>query len=191
MASKSRVVLFVTTSEHGQAHVSLASAQALLQFDFDVTVHYASFKPLQKAVEAVSALAGEAVQHSDRHIEFHEIAGRPLFDALRIRLAKEGYSTPFDEPPARWEFRRIIHSLAAGMLPWSGPDYVEIFESIREVIELVKPDVTVIDSNFGPALAVCCHIKANYIVLTPQTLVEMVGGQQPRAEVLWKFPLYV
>jgi hypothetical protein len=58
-------------------------------------------------------------------------------------------------------------------------------------LNAVQPDITVIDSNFGPALAVCCHIKANYIVLTPQTLVETLAGQQTCGEALWKFPLYV
>ncbi|RDL35832.1 uncharacterized protein BP5553_06444 [Venustampulla echinocandica] len=188
MASKPKSVLFLSTSEHGQANVSLASAQALLQFDFEVKVHYASFKSLQPAVEAVCAFAKEMSPHSGHHIEFHEIVGKPLFDALHIRLAKEGYSSPFDVPPARSESARIVHSLVAGMLPWNGPEYVQIFESLREVIERVKPDITVIDSNFGPALAACCHVRANYIVLTPQTLVETLAGQQTRAEALWKFP---
>jgi hypothetical protein len=191
MASKIKTVLFLSTSEYGQANVSLASAQALLQSDFEVKLHYASFKSLQPAVEAVSAFAKEMSPYSGHHIEFHEVVGKPLFDALRTMLAKKGYVTPFDVPPARSESSRIIHSLVAGMLPWNGPEYVQIFESLREVIELVKPDITVIDSNFGPALAVCCHIKANYIVLTPQTLVDTLSGQQTRGEALWKFPLYV
>lgn len=190
--SEAKVVLFLSTSEHGQANVSLASAQALLQLDVQVKVHYASFKQLRGAVEAVSVFAAEATPHlQGRPIEFHEVAGRPLFDALRTRLAKQGYATQFDAPPARSESGRIVHSLVAGMLPWTGPEYVEIFESLRDIIDRVKPDITVIDSNFGPALAVCCHIGANYIVLTPQTLVETLAGQQPRGEALWKFPLYV
>jgi hypothetical protein len=191
MERKAKVVLFLSTSEHGQANVSLASAQALLQLVVPVKLHYASFKQLREAVEAVSVFAAETSRDPGRHIEFHEVAGRPLFDALRTRLAKQGYATQFDAPPARSESGRIVHSLLAGMLPWTGPEYVEIFESLREVIQQVQPDITVIDSNFGPALAVCIHIGANYVVLTPQTLVETLAGQQPRGEALWKFPLYV
>ena len=85
-----------------------------------------------KAVEAVSAFAAEKSQDPSRHIEFHEVEGRPLFDALRSRLAKEAHATQFDVPPARSEFTRIVRSLVAGMSPWSGPEYAQIFESLRE-----------------------------------------------------------
>jgi hypothetical protein len=178
-------VLLLTNSERGQANVFLAACHALLDQDEDVEVHVASFAPLEKPVQEASSFAAGSVARP-RPIIFHRISGldmasawsRPEFQAEKDGSTHRGNVNP-------WQRMMILLKVT---LPWSGEEFLEIYDSITDILGQVNPHITAIDPLFVPALTVCRHLGVNFLVLAPNTIKEFALAAQPNGEALWKYP---
>ncbi|KAL2140396.1 hypothetical protein VTI28DRAFT_3852 [Corynascus sepedonium] len=182
-------VLLATNSEYGQANVFLAVGHALQALDKDIRIHFTSFKPI----------SGDVLTSSEHSVKsntgaepwtFHPLSGLPFMDAIRAKehAAKQLHDLMTKRPTFSFTMR-MLRGLTAMFLPWHNSDCVEIYESFVRVVDDVQPDIVVVDSLFSPVLTACHHLKLKYIILSPNTLKDFAAAVQPRAAVLWKFPM--
>ncbi|KAK1836831.1 hypothetical protein QBC39DRAFT_295915 [Podospora conica] len=182
-------VLLITNSEHGQANVFLATSYALLTLpDEDVHVHFASFPSIQKSVLATSDHALRDNPHA-RPLVFHEISGVSMVDAWsRPEVASERQRLAIVDVVSLFYAIRRMMVLLKVMLPWTGPEFVEIMKSVMDIVDDVQPDVIAVDPAFSPALTALRYTGAKFMVLSPNTIKDFVMPLQPNGEALWKYP---
>ncbi|KAK3938142.1 hypothetical protein QBC46DRAFT_460426 [Diplogelasinospora grovesii] len=183
-------VLLLTNSEHGQANVYLATAYALLTLeDEDVEVHFASFAPIRKFVETTSQ---HALQDNSRArpIIFHEIDGVDMMSAWsRPEIAEE--QQDLDRQVNMFRIVNAIRRMQVLLkvtLPWTGPEFVQIFRSVTDIVQGVRSDIIAVDPAFSPALTALRHINEKFIILSPNTIKDFAMPLQPNGEALWKYP---
>jgi hypothetical protein len=186
-------VLLLTNSEHGQANVFLAVAHALLTLpsssandDGVVQVHFASFDPIASSVSSTSDLS---LSHSPRSspITFHPVAGLPMLQAWsRPEFEAESDGSRHAQGlRTAWRKMRILLRVT---LPWSGPEFLEIYESVTEIVKRVNPHVVAVDPAFAPGLTAVRHLGVKYVVLSPNTIKDFAMPFQPNLEAFWKYP---
>ena len=173
-------VLFLTLSERGQANIHLATSHALRTAygDNEVEVHFASFPDIAKAVIKVSEQAG-------KDIIFHPIGGRSYSEGIQ--------SLGFDLQKVRHkpgirgvsEFNWLV---AHAAVPWLGPDYVDVFHSVRQVIEETDPALIVVDTLFMPGIDAVRSLNYTYIVLSPNDVRNALLPTQPPLKALAHWP---
>jgi hypothetical protein len=183
-------ILLLTNSEHGQANVFLATSHALLtlphQDHQDVEVHFASFPPIAKFVTSTSQYA---VSHSPQALPiiFHPISGLPMLEAWsRPEFEADNDGSRYAQ--GLWTAWRKMQVLLRVTLPWTGPEFLEIFDSVVDIIHRVNPHVTAVDPAFSPALTAVRHLLINYLILSPNTIKDFAMPFQPNMEALWKYP---
>ena len=185
-------VLLLTNSEHGQANVYLATSYALLTLkDEDVEVHFASFPPIERAVSLITQHALREVPKA-RPIVFHPIDGVDMVSAwTRPELVSEQERLKvIDVVQLVYAIRRMVVLLKV-TLPWTGPEFVQILYSVIDIVQAVRPDIIAVDPAFSPALTALRHIKAKFIVLSPNTIKDFAMPLQPNGQALWKYPWFV
>lgn len=180
-------VLLLTNSEHGQANVFLATSHALLTLpDQDVQVHFASFPPIRKFVASTSdhALATSPLAHP---IVFHPLSGLPMLQAWsrpEFEADKDG-SRHAQGLLTAWRKMRVLLRVT---LPWTGPEFLDIFRSVSDVVRRVGPHVVAVDPAFSPGLTAVRHLGLRYVVLSPNTIKDFAMPFQPNLEALWRYP---
>jgi len=208
-SSRPKRVLLFTNSEHGQANVYLATSYALLTLpDQDVEVHFASFDPIHKFAITASqhaerdnreAKASGKRPHPHRNIIFHKIAGKSMLEAwecpevLQEQESLNTLESQLTDDMVRAKtncLMRRISLLLRVTLPWSGPEFVQIFWSVVDIVRDVDPDIIAVDPAFAPALTALRHIGAQFLVLSPNTIKDFAMPFQPNGEALWKYPWY-
>ncbi|KAK1749816.1 hypothetical protein QBC47DRAFT_439886 [Echria macrotheca] len=183
-------VLLLTNSEHGQANVFLATSYALLtSFQHeDVEVHFASFPAIEKAVASTSDHA-RRTNPSARPIVFHPIDGIDMVSAWsrpELTAERESLKT-VDTVQLVYAIRRMKLLLKV-TLPWNGPEFVQIMDSIGCILAATRPAVVAVDPAFSPALTALRHLRQNFIVLSPNSIKDFAMPMQPDGEPLWKYP---
>lgn len=177
MHRPSRKVLLFTNAEHGQANVFLATSHALVQLGADV--HLASFPAIEESVSAIFSGA----------VTFHRLKGVDMKTAYPrdevLRSGLEGRSPSFLDMPTL--LRICLHTT----MPWSGPEYVDIYRSVIEVLQVVKPDIIAVDPALAPAITACRHMGERFLVLAPNTIKDFAMPFQPAGQVFWKYPWLV
>jgi hypothetical protein len=174
MRRDSKRVLLFTNAEHGQANVFLATSHALVQHGADV--HFASFPAIEHTVQC---LLGSAVT-------FHRVKGIDMKTAYpREEVLNSGLE---GRTPSFFDMPTILRLCLHTTMPWSGPDYVEIYRSVIEILQAVKPDIIAIDPAFAPAITACRHMGERFLVLAPNTIKDFAMPFQPAGEVFWKYP---
>ncbi|KAK3393451.1 glycosyltransferase family 1 protein [Podospora didyma] len=168
-----RKVLLLTNSEHGQANVFLATSHALLQLGAEV--HFASFSAIQSSVSELS-----------RDIKFHAVDGVDMKHAYPqeevARSGLEGKIPRFHTMPA--VLRICLHTT----MPWSGPQYVDIYRSVVGILQEVAPSIVAVDPAFSPAVTACHHMGERFLILAPNTIKDFAISYQPAGDVFWKYP---
>lgn len=180
-------ILLLTNSEHGQANVFLATSHALLTLpDQDVQVHFASFPPISKFVTTTSQ---HALSHSPlaNPIVFHPISGLPMLQAWS-RPEFEAEKDGSRHAQGFWTAWRKMRVLLRVTLPWTGPEFLEIFDSVADIVRRVDPHVAAVDPAFSPALTAVRHLGVKYLILSPNTIKDFAMPFQPNLEALWKYP---
>lgn len=184
-------ILLLTNSEHGQANVFLATAHALLTLNHDVEVHFASFPPIAKSVSSTSTLA---LTHSpsSKPITFHPISGLPMLNAWSrpgFQADKDGSHHSQGGLLTAYLRMRVLLRVT---LPWTGPEFLEIFDSVHRILDEVTPHVVAVDPLFSPGLTAVRHLLPRYgyryLVLSPNTIKDFAMPFQPALEAFWKFP---
>lgn len=182
-------ILLLTNSEHGQANVFLATAHALLTLPDQndvVEVHFASFPVIAKSVASTSSYALSR-SPSSLPITFHPIKGLPMLQAWsrpEFEAEKDG-SRHAQGLRTAWRKMRILLRVT---LPWTGPEFLEIFDSVSQIIAEINPHVVAVDPAFAPGLTAVRHLGVRYVVLSPNTIKDFAMPFQPNLEAFWKYP---
>jgi hypothetical protein len=84
-----------------------------------------------------------------------------------------------------------FQKVATAMRNWRPSEYQKAYKSCLEMIDELRPDVVVVDPLLYVGLDACRAAKARVAVLWPVPLKDMVVAIQPKAGMLWKYPVYV
>ncbi|KAK3172949.1 hypothetical protein OEA41_006275 [Lepraria neglecta] len=187
-------ILLLTNIDRGEANVFLATSHALLQADPDVKLHFATFGGFEASVISVWRHARRTLPYA-KPITFHEIEGLPMAEALRQYFSRKEIPwrnnylpESFLAPPGLSNTPRAIRDTAPIFIPYSGPQLVDIFFSIVEIINKVAADLVVVDSLMTPALTACYHLGVKFTCLSPNAIKEFAASTQPLGAGLWKYP---
>jgi UDP:flavonoid glycosyltransferase YjiC (YdhE family) len=171
MDKLNKTVLFFTNAELGQSNVMLAVGSELAA-DEDFDVHIASFASMRDLVPP--------------EINFHALRGTCMKDVFTSKGLEYFPRHPPGVQGAMQSYREILQAL---MAPWENEDYLDLYDNCVSLIQELRPDAVVVDPLLGPAIDACSTHHKKYIVLSPGTFKDHVINLQPRAEVLWKYPV--
>lgn len=184
MTPPQRILLF-TNSEYGQANVMLALAYELALRP-NVEVHIASFNPLKLRISELQATLASI--GSTTVLVFHLVAGLSLDEThARNNPGKSGLPHPGGVKGAIISYQRLPYVMAL----WSGPEYMESYESCKEIIGSVNPSAIVVNYFFHQCIDACRNLRTKFIILTPGATKDIVGRIQPWFSFFWKYPAYV
>jgi hypothetical protein len=164
-------VLLLTSSEYGQANVILAVIYELLIWR-KYEVHVASFAPLKGRIKELNELA--ATNESSAAV-FHTVPGTAALEAL---TAKDEFIGPYP-PGIRGAIDTYRVTLPAVANAWNEHEYMTGYESCNQILQDVKPDVTVVDPLFSQGLEACTKIPRECVILSPNTLQDILRKRQP------------
>jgi hypothetical protein len=180
-------VLMLTNKDHGQSNCFLATAHALATTDPSVEVHFATFKGFDKFI-------AEANEHivktnpSARPIVYQEVQGMSMAEGLnhhfeRLDIPRKKEYLPLSylaSPLTTTNTLAAIRDTVYVLIPYSGPQIVEIYNSIVAILEDVKPDLIVLDCLFTPGLTALTKLGLPYICLSPNTCKDFSMSAQTK-----------
>lgn len=178
MASPTRSVLFLTNSELGQCNVALAVAEEFLRHG-DFNVHFASFHAAVPLIQELNTRVDTVYP-----VEFHEIWGPSMTDLAVRSMVGLLYHRP-GMKGATEGFTKVSNAMSN----WKPTEYARAYRSCLEIIEKVRPAVVVIDPILHLGLDACENITAQKVILWPVPIKDVVVLDQPKAGVLWKYPV--
>jgi hypothetical protein len=184
-------ILFFTNSEYGQANVVFATAYELLLRGCEI--HIASFdsagaslgSSVQKRVTDLSYEVYGAVPKGNKSAIFHRINGPSMTEALLQRFTDQ---SEFLHGTGVKEALRMYPLLTHVVCAWDGQEYIQGYDSCVEIIKTVSPDIIVIEILCAQAIDACNILHQNFIILSPNTFKETLGGVQPYLFALWGIP---
>ncbi|OIW25170.1 UDP-Glycosyltransferase/glycogen phosphorylase [Coniochaeta ligniaria NRRL 30616] len=186
-------ILLITNEDRGQANAFLATSDSLLQADPHLELHFASFASLQTAVTATWKHA-QLTAPGAREITFHQISGMPMAEGIQnyfqaTKTPRQGLlPVSFLSPPGISNTLRAIRDTIPVIVPYDGPQLVEIVTSIVDIIKDVDADLVVIDSLMTAALTACSHLGVKFVCLSPNAIKDFAARTQPYGAGLWKYP---
>jgi len=68
---------------------------------------------------------------------------------------------------------------------------MRIYESCKNVVEGVQPDLVVLDAIFNPGLDACIALDQKFVVNSPNTPLDVTRTLQPWLRGFWYYPGYV
>ncbi|KAG9233188.1 UDP-glucoronosyl and UDP-glucosyl transferase family protein [Amylocarpus encephaloides] len=173
-------VLFLTSSEYGQANVILAVAyELLLRRKYEV--HIMSFELLKKRVKEISDLAAVEKQHA---ATFHTVPGLSYIQAIDRNTQSFG---PYP-PGVKGALKTYKITLPIMATAWDGPEYMTGYSACLETLRTMVPDIIVVDPFFDQGLQACKTASRDYVVLSPNTFQEILKKQQPFLHRLCTYP---
>ncbi|OQE09503.1 hypothetical protein PENVUL_c006G05881 [Penicillium vulpinum] len=170
-------ILFLTSPEHGQSNVAVAVAEEFLRRG-EFEVHIASFKDLSARVQAINDQAGY-----DQVIHFHPISG-PCMTEIVTRTTPD-----ICHLPGLAGTHDACNIINVSVLGWKPAEYIGSFRSCLEILKDVRPVVVVADPLLHLGLDAARSIDTRIVILWPVPLKDIVVTIQPKAGILWKYPL--
>ncbi|KUI54172.1 Cyanidin-3-O-glucoside 2-O-glucuronosyltransferase [Cytospora mali] len=184
-----RRILFLCSSDYGQANVILATAHAVLATGSSVELHIASENRMEPQVQDTVRLADKMLPEAAPYqIHFHGIDGISQFQAMS--RPETGIMQSWELPlPNFSNASQFMKRFSYGAMPWEPPEVVEIYTQVVKIIKEVNPDLTVVDPLYVPALTAAYNLKLKWTVLAPNTIKDFAVPLQPYAAALWKYPV--
>ncbi|CAG8099101.1 unnamed protein product [Penicillium salamii] len=177
MSSPKPTILFMTSPEHGQSNVALAVAGEFVNRG-EFEVHIASFKGLSTRIQELN----EQVDYN-RVIHFHAIAGSSLSEVTARQTAqlahRPGIAGTLDG----------CYKINFSVLGWQPEEYLRSYRSCLEILKEVNPAVVVADPLLHLGLDAARILRMRIVILWPVPLKDVVITVQPKAGILWKYPL--
>ncbi|WYZ36522.1 hypothetical protein EsH8_II_000028 [Colletotrichum jinshuiense] len=188
MATPKKKILFLCNRDYGQANVVLSATYALLQISPDVEVHIGSQagidSQMRRFVEQCTNIPGAPTGSA---VKIHHLPGLSHYDALD-RPGNPSIPSWLTTPGLINTTRNLL-DIPGLVLPWSPEEFIEIYRSIETLVQEVKPDVTIAETFFAPAITFCQQAKINWACLAPNTIKEFALPLQPKLQILWKYPI--
>jgi len=176
-----KTVLFLTSSEYGQANTILAQCAELLTHE-DINVHVSSFSKLQKRVKWLQNRMENA---SSSTITFHPLSDVPTtMDAIMSRI--DGDS--FRHPPSSRD-ASVYHMMDVFTAPHELNNYIKLVNELKHTITNTVPDIVVVDMSLAPGIDACRVLHQRYIINSPLQALDMIRPLQPSLRMLWYYPV--
>lgn len=182
MLKQKKKILFYTSSEYGQANVILAVAYDLLILQ-QYEIHIASFSPLRRRISELNDL----VTVNSVPVIFHNILGPSALEAL---VGKGEFIGPYS-PGVRGAINTYRITLPAMADTWTESEYMESYHQCLEIARSVNPDLIVVDPLMSQGLEACNNLSRNYVVLSPNTFLELLRKKQSLFSQFFKIPTLV
>lgn len=74
------------------------------------------------------------------------------------------------------------------MAPWTGPEYVEVCNSLRQIIVDVDPALVVVDSFFAPGGDAAQALGRSHVLLSPNSPKDTFATSQNLGRIWWHYP---
>jgi hypothetical protein len=178
-SSQRKKILFLTSSEYGQANVILAVAyELLLRQGYEI--HIASFAPLQRRIDDLNAL----ISKNAIPATFHTIAGPSLSQCLE---QKDEFIGPYP-PGIRGALKTYRVTLPSMATAYNEAQYMAGYESCLKILSSVEPDLIVVEPMLDQGLDACKKLSRRYVVLSPNTFQELLRYKQPKHKILCRNP---
>lgn len=177
MCPPKQTILFMTSPEHGQSNVALAVAGEFVKHG-DFEVHIASFKGLSTRIQELNSKADY-----DQVIHFHAIAGSSLTEITARK------TTQLAHLPGLAGTLDGCDKINYSVLGWKPEEYLRSYRSCLEILKEVDPVVVVADPLLHLGLDAARSLRMRIVVLWPVPLKDVVITVQPKAGILWKYPL--
>ncbi|CAI7657110.1 unnamed protein product [Penicillium manginii] len=178
MASSTLNILFLTNSELGQCNVALAVAEEFLRKG-DFKVHFASFAPVADEVHNLHKRAG-----CENTAQFHEIPS-PCMTDLAIRSC---VGLLFHKPGVKGATQGFA-KVGRAMESWRPSEYKQAYDACVHILAELQPAMVVVDPILHVGIDACHATKTRFTVLWPVPIKDVVVINQPKAAVLWKYPV--
>lgn len=182
-------ILFLCSSDYGQANVILATSYAILATHAPVELHIGSEHAMKPEVEATVRLANDLLKIAAPYtIHFHGMDGTSQFQAMMRPGTgiKEAWGRPV--PNFRNAAIFMAHFPRAAM-PWEPAEFVDMYAQNVALLQEVAPDLVVVDPLYIPGITATQQLKMKWTVLAPNTIKDFAAVHQPRGAGLWKYPL--
>ena len=169
-----RRVLLLTNVEAGQSNVFVAVGHEL--HTRGTEVHFAALPGFKRILD--KALP---------QVAFHPLSGP---DLKTIWMSEPALNTEATRTMSTNLLKMWFDIRAAltSVFPWSGQQYVELYNSVLNVVSTVKPDLCVIDPALNPALTAMQTIGQPFVILAPNTIKDFAIRVQPLWHQFARFP---
>ena len=169
-------ILFITSSDHGQANVILAVAGQLLHHNpSSFAIHIASTASLRPRVAA----------EMGSQPTFHLLPGCSMFSSY---LAAGHRISDMFHRPGMLGAVTSFNNVSKMMQHWMHGRYLALYQTCVELLQDVAPAVVVVDPVCGPEIDACRMRGLKLVILSPMGLKDLLGPVQPWAGALWKYP---
>ncbi len=71
---------------------------------------------------------------------------------------------------------------------WTGEDWVRICNECKDAIKSTEPDMVVVDSYFIIGIDACRDLGCQYMVLSPNTFMEVTSDRESLLTRISKYP---
>jgi len=176
-----KTVLFLTSSEYGQANTILALCAELLTHE-DINLHISSFSNLQKRVEWLQNRIENAASST---ITFHPLNDVPTtIDAIMAGIGEDGLRHPPSSQDAS-----VYRMMDVFTAPHEPNDYIKLVNELKHTITNIVPDIVVVDMAFAPGTDACRVLHQRYIISSPLQALDMIRPLQPSLRMFWYYPV--
>lgn len=184
-------ILFITSSEFGQANVFLSTIHALLTTHPDISVHIASWKPLEPRAGKLHAQV--QAQNPDVKIPpitFHLLPHLSIIDFYVATYGKELVTVPHEPSYTKHGLPALKKILVDMLCSYTPEQYMELYNRCLEIAEEVQPALLVLDPFVGPShdAARTEKWKGKYCVLSPCSIGGPLAMEQGLLRGWWKYP---
>ncbi|OBT64999.1 hypothetical protein VE03_05701 [Pseudogymnoascus sp. 23342-1-I1] len=188
--SPKRKIVFVTNREHGAANVHLAVSYEILVNHPDVEIHFVSFPGLEKHVQAVSDQARKSFPKnaSFSPIVFHSLPGSSISDIIAAQLNMK-FDKAMTHPPGVFGAIQCYKNIGVFAGSWPGEMHLQIYAAVTGFVKDINPLLAVLDPVFIPGIEACRDLMVKYVILSPNAMKDILTQQQPRGQMLWKYPV--
>ncbi|KAJ6437578.1 glycosyltransferase family 1 [Purpureocillium lavendulum] len=118
-------------------------------------------------------------------ISWHEL---PSPDYLTAVYRHIGNISGMIFPPGLKGSQRLAAGMGFHLDPWERDEYVRLYQHVRDLIIQLDPAVIVLDMSLRPALDATRDLNRNFVILSPNALVDTIAADQPWGKSLWKYP---
>lgn len=68
---------------------------------------------------------------------------------------------------------------------------MRIYDSIKTIITGLNPDVVVVDFLLNAGFDACYSLNREFVLSSPNTILDLTRNEQPWLKGLWKYPMFV
>ena len=181
---RNNTALFLSNSEHDLANVLLATSHALLVHHPDIEVHFASFPTLASDVSTINKFASQQ-NAAIQPIIFHPFTGPSYSKAIQL----QGFCMDDAiQPPGIPGLSQFLRNLQDFLMPWSGPEYLSLYQEVLALLDEIDPLVVAVDPLFGPGLDAIRAKGRNHVIVSPNALKDNFAVEQGWGRWLWEYP---